>query len=114
MSYKAEIEKFKSKRAKKKLNLYRYLYKDEDIITVSKAIIDDLKELNIDYKTANTIYNPFDFNYIREKGKSIDIGFMDLFSLFSFLGFRRLPKKDFGLLIGLGLALRLKVKRRGF
>jgi len=68
MSYKAELEKFKKRRAKRKLKLYRYLYTNENIITVAKAIITDFDILNIKYKKATTIYNPFDFKEIRQKG----------------------------------------------
>jgi glycosyltransferase involved in cell wall biosynthesis len=71
MSYKAELEKFKPKRAEKKLKLYRYIYNNEKIITVAKAIIEDFNKLDIKYKTATTIYNPFDFEEIREKGNEI-------------------------------------------
>lgn len=69
MSYKAELEKFKPKRAIKKLKLYRYLYKDEKIITVSKAMIKDFDDLDIKYKSAKVVYNPFDFEEIRQKSQ---------------------------------------------
>lgn len=76
MSYKAELEKFKPRRAKKKLKLYKRVYKDENIITVAKAIIDDFDTLNIEYKTAKAIYNPFDFDEIRELGsKEIELSY---------------------------------------
>jgi len=74
ISYKAELEKFRKKRAKKKLKLYRFLYKDEKIITVAKDIIKDFDDLKIKYKNAVTIYNPFYFEEIRKKGNDeIDI-----------------------------------------
>lgn len=76
MSYKAELDKFNKKRARKKLKLYRYLYKDEKIITVSQAMIQDFDELNIKYKSAKVIYNPFDFEEIRQKGReAIELDF---------------------------------------
>jgi len=68
MSYKAELEKFSERRAAKKLKLYRYLYEGEKIITVSKAMIKDFDELDIRYKFAEVIYNPFDIDEIRQKG----------------------------------------------
>ena len=74
ISYKAELKKFSKKRAKKKLKLYKFLYKNENIITVAKDIIKDFDVLDIKYKNATTIYNPFDFEEIRSKGdESIDI-----------------------------------------
>lgn len=69
MSLKAELERFSKKRATKKLKLYRFLYKNEKLITVSEAMIEDFKDLKIDYKEVKTIYNPFDFEEIRNKGK---------------------------------------------
>ncbi len=109
MSYKAEIDRFSTKRAIKKLKLYRYLYNNEKIITVSKAIINDFKELNIKYKNATTIYNPFDFEYIRKKGEEkIDIDYKYIISPSAFrvqkrydvmLDAFRLIEKDIKLLI---------------
>ncbi len=69
ISYKAELQKFNTTKAEKKLKLYRDLYNNENIITVAKDIIEEFKELNIKYKKAVTIYNPFDFKEIREMGK---------------------------------------------
>ncbi len=71
MSYKTELEKFTKKRAKKKLQVYQWLYKNEKLITVAKSIIPELDVLNIDYLEAKTIYNPFDFESIVEKGKEV-------------------------------------------
>lgn len=71
MSYKAELEKFSKRRARKKLKLYRYLYKDEKIITVSQAMVKDFDTLDIKYKSAEVIYNPFDFEEIRLKGQEV-------------------------------------------
>jgi len=68
MSYKAELKKFSEKRASKKLKLYRFLYHNENIITVANEMIKDFDELDIKYKNAITIYNPFDFEEIRRKG----------------------------------------------
>jgi len=75
-SYKTELEKFANRRGQKKSRLYQYLYANEKIITVANAIIDDFDNLRIPYKQAITIYNPFSFEYIREKGKEeIDLDF---------------------------------------
>lgn len=68
MSYKAELEKFSNRVASKKLKLYKYLYENEKLITVSKAIIEDLDNLKIKYKNVMTIYNPFYFEEIIKKG----------------------------------------------
>ncbi len=67
-SCKTEIEKLKKRRAKRKLKLYRYLYKTENIITVAKDITNDFDILDIKYKNATTIYNPFDFEQIIRNG----------------------------------------------
>jgi len=76
ISYKAELQKFSTFRAKRKLKLYRYLYENENVITVSHGIINDLDELNIHYKQATTIYNLFDFEDIRKKAdETIKIDF---------------------------------------
>jgi glycosyltransferase involved in cell wall biosynthesis len=76
MSYKAEIDKFKALRAKKKLKLYQYLYGNEQLITITEAMNQDLYDLDIKYKSVQTIYNPFDFDEIRYKAKeSIDIDY---------------------------------------
>jgi len=76
MSYKAELKKFKSSRAQKKLKLYQYIYKDEQLITITDAMIKDFDMLNIYYKSVQTIYNPFDFEYIRSKAQeSVDIDY---------------------------------------
>ena len=69
ISYKAEFNRFSSIRAKKKLKLYRKIYKNENLITVSNEMQKDLDELKIEYKSVQTIYNPFDFDEIREKAK---------------------------------------------
>lgn len=75
-SYKTELEKFSAGRSKKKLKLYKSLYEDENVITVSKEIVSDLDQLQIHYKRAITIYNPFSFEEIRRKGEApIDLDF---------------------------------------
>ncbi|QOR62334.1 glycosyltransferase [Sulfurovum sp. ST-21] len=76
ISYKAELEKFSKKRARKKLKLYKFLYENENIITVANDIIKDFDVLDIKYKSATTIYNPFDFEEIKSKGnEAIEIGY---------------------------------------
>jgi len=71
-SYAFEIKEFremgKVRRAEKKLKLYRRIYKGGDLITVSEGAKRDLKLLDIDYKTCQTVYNPFDFEEIRKLG----------------------------------------------
>ena len=75
-SYKTELEKFSAGRSKKKLKLYKSLYEGENVITVSKEIVSDLDQLQIRYKRAITIYNPFSFEEIRRKGEEeIDLDF---------------------------------------
>jgi len=76
-SYYQEILEFernsKNSRALKKKNLYKKIYENKFLITVSKSIIEDLNELKIDYKSIDYIYNPFNFDEIKEKGsKKID------------------------------------------
>jgi len=67
-SYRTEIDKFGSLRSKRKLKLYRKLYHHENIITISKGMIEDINELGIHYKSIKTIYNPFDIEEIRKNG----------------------------------------------
>lgn len=69
MSYKAELKLFSRRRASKKLKLYRYLYNDEHLITITNAMQMDFNDLDIYPKSMKTIYNPFDFNAISNKGK---------------------------------------------
>ncbi len=77
-SYAFEIKEFremgKVRRAEKKYQLYRRIYKGGDLITVSEGAKNDLKLLNIDYRSCQTIYNPFDFKEIRQLGsKEVDL-----------------------------------------
>jgi len=75
-SYKTELLSMKKSRANKKLKLYQYLYKDEKLITISKAMMSELEDIGIKYKQIQCIYNPFDFELIREKAKEpIDLNF---------------------------------------
>ncbi len=71
-SYALEIKEFKEmgkvKRAEKKLKLYRRIYKGGDLITVSKGAKTDFELLHIEYRTCQTIYNPFNFGEIRAWG----------------------------------------------
>ena len=68
-SYKTELEKFANRRGQKKSRLYQYLYDNENIIVVANAIVQDFDHLQIKYKRALTIYNPFSFESIRKKGE---------------------------------------------
>jgi glycosyltransferase involved in cell wall biosynthesis len=74
-SYYQEILEFlrnkKSLRARKKTNLYKKIYENKNLVTVAKQIKDDFKKFNINEKEISTIYNPFDFNYIRNLGSEI-------------------------------------------
>ena len=68
-SYKAEVKTFPKKLANKKIKLYRYLYNNENVITITDAMKDDFIPLAIKPKTVQTIYNPFDFEDIINKGR---------------------------------------------
>lgn len=74
-SYYQEILEFernnKSSRATKKKNLYKKIYENKNLITVANQIKDDLKKFKINEKKISTIYNPFDFNNIRNLGNEI-------------------------------------------
>ena len=84
-SYKAEVHKFKSLRAKKKLKLYREIYHNENIITIAKEMIEDFNELGINYKSVKTIYNPFYIEEIREKGnEAVELDYKYIISLSAF------------------------------
>ncbi len=108
-SYKAELKNFKPKRARKKLKLYQYIYKDEYILPVAKEIVNDFQELNIRYKDEKTIYNPFDFENIRKRGdEKVDISYDYIISPSAFREQKRydimldafkMVKKDVKLLI---------------
>jgi glycosyltransferase involved in cell wall biosynthesis len=74
MSYKEELKLFSTKRANKKLKIYREIYKGENLITVSKAMEKDLIDLDINFKSVRTIYNGFDFDDIRKRGlETVDL-----------------------------------------
>lgn len=70
-SYQNEINEFHSrgmhKRALKKEKLYKKIYSDKNLITVSKKIIDDLNRLELKYKSICCIYNPFNFELLKQK-----------------------------------------------
>lgn len=54
---------------------FKNRYDNQNIITVSKALIDDItKEMGIKPKSIKNIYNPFDFERIRERGAEINEG----------------------------------------
>jgi len=56
---------------------YKKLYKNENLIAVSKGVEKDIKEnLKINYKSIRTIYNPFDIESIKKLGnEKCDLGF---------------------------------------
>ncbi len=74
-SYFQEIEEFKSRekysRAKKKYKLYKQLYKNKKLVIVANKIEEDLNNLDIEYKSINCIYNPFNFEEIRKKANEL-------------------------------------------
>jgi len=69
--------KFKNKKGLKKIyykikyyHRFKNIYNNKNIITVSKALEDDiLNKMKIKPKIIKTIYNPFDFDYIKKKSK---------------------------------------------
>lgn len=71
-SYLQEIIEFKKnnkeKRAIKKEKLYKSLYKNKKLISVSDGIIQDINKLGVSYRSIVTIYNPFNFENLRHKG----------------------------------------------
>lgn len=42
----------------------QFLYRDQNLITVSDAVKDDIDSIKINYKKIKTIYNPFDIEHI--------------------------------------------------
>jgi glycosyltransferase involved in cell wall biosynthesis len=75
--YEYYVSKFKNKKGLKKLyhkfrfkRKFKKVYDNANIITVAKALEDDLiNKMGIKPKFIKTIYNPFDFEYIREKAE---------------------------------------------
>lgn len=65
---------FKRIRRKTKFKMqFKNRYDNQNIITVSKALIDDItKEMGIKPKSIQNIYNPFDFETIRKRGNEIN------------------------------------------
>jgi len=53
--------------------LIRQTYKNQDLITVSKGVKQDLLKFGVQPKTIKTIYNPFDFNKIRQQSKEYQV-----------------------------------------
>jgi glycosyltransferase involved in cell wall biosynthesis len=96
-SYYREILEFrrlgKFNRARKKMKLYKEIYENKFLITVSKSIIDDLSELNIEYKSITSIYNPFNFDEIKTKGNE-DINDVPTEYLISASAFRNVKRHD--------------------
>lgn len=69
----ARFSGFKYHRRKLKYKyLFKKVYDNTNIITVSNALIDDIKSIGVKPKSIQTIYNPFDFDYIREQANKID------------------------------------------
>lgn len=73
--YQYYLKKYSNKKGLKKFyhklkHYYKFksVYNNRDIITVAKALEDDIiNKMKIKPKTIATIYNPFDFEYIRTK-----------------------------------------------
>lgn len=73
--YQYYLKKFSNKKGIKKLyhklkHYYKFksVYDNRNIVTVAKALEDDIvNKMKIKPKTITTIYNPFDFEYIRIK-----------------------------------------------
>lgn len=66
----------KYRRAIKKDKLYRYLYSNENIITISNEMQNYFADGRIKTNSVKTIYNPFDFDEIRNKSiENIDINY---------------------------------------
>ena len=75
--YESKYKKFKGfKRFRRKLKYklyFKYVYDNQNIITVSKAMEKDIVEgMSIKPKLIKTIYNPFDFEFIRSESKKND------------------------------------------
>ena len=52
---------------------FKHRYNNQNIITVSKALIDDItKQMGIKPKMIKNIYNPFDFEKIRQRGNEVN------------------------------------------
>lgn len=72
-SYLQEIQDFKKngklKRALKKEKLYKSIYRNKKLVSVSNGIIDDINKLEVNYESIETIYNPFNFELIIKKGE---------------------------------------------
>ncbi|GIU00852.1 hypothetical protein TSL6_13580 [Sulfurovum sp. TSL6] len=124
-SYRTEIDKFKSLRANNKLKLYREIYHNENLVTISRGMIEDFHELGIHYKSIKTIYNPFDIQEIRKKGyEEVALDYEYIISASAFRKGKRydmmldafkMVKKDIKLLILSKANTKLKemIKERG-
>ena len=75
------------------MKLYKKIYENKSLITVSKNIIDDLVELNIKYKSISYIYNPFNFDEIKIKGNE-NISDVPTEYLISASAFRNVKRHD--------------------
>jgi len=53
--------------------LIKKLYKNQNLITVSNGVGKDLIELGVKPKTMQTIYNPFDFNSIKQQSNAYTV-----------------------------------------
>lgn len=49
------------------------LYKNQNLITVSDGVKTDLLKFGVKPKTVQTIYNPFDFNYIKQQAEKYKV-----------------------------------------
>lgn len=97
-SYLQEILEFKKnkkeKRALKKEKLYKSLYKDKKLISVSNGIIEDTNKLGVEYKSISTIYNPFNFDDLRSQGSERPLLKLDYDYIICASAFRSVKRHD--------------------
>ena len=96
-SYAFEIDEFREMgkvgRAEKKLKLYRKIYKGGDLITVSEGAEMNFKRLDIDYRSCQTIYNPFNFEELRQLARE-ELDLLEQPYLLSASAFRFVKRHD--------------------
>ncbi len=74
----------------KKQNYLRKIYNNSNIITVSNGIQNDIKNLKIKYNFLKTIYNPFDFEEIKNlANEKINLDFEYIINVGSFNKIKR-------------------------
>ena len=72
-AYSFEIEEMRKRkaylRAYRKGRYYKKLYRNKALISVSMGVAKDIELLGIHYASNSVIYNPFDFDLIKEEGE---------------------------------------------